>query len=81
MTSTKDAAGLSTKLEKSKLGIVQLETVEIMSVYKHEKFMGEVKRRHAERVNVQKETARENLESLINDVKAAQADTVKEFVV
>lgn len=44
-----DAAELLTELKKGKALIAELKSVETMTVRPHEKFMGEVKKRHAEK--------------------------------
>lgn len=59
--------------------IAELETVETMTVRRHEKLM-EVKQRHAEEVYVRNKTSRQNTDSLISDVKVLKARSEKKFV-
>lgn len=48
-----------------------------MPVLQHKKRLNELKQRHAEMTEVRKETAGENVDSLINDVKFAKSVSVK----
>lgn len=77
VTTDEDATTLSADLDKAKALIADFESTETITVCWHEAFLEEVKKRHAEKVKVCKETYAENADSLINDVRGAKADSVK----
>lgn len=68
---------VSTESRKANSRILKLESVEKVTVRRREELMDGIKRRHAEHFPVWKETSRDNLDSLINDVKVAKAGSVK----
>lgn len=72
-----DADEISTELENCKAHIAELESVETVTVRRQEELMEKAKQRHAEEVNVWKETSLEDADSLVNDVKVPNANSVK----
>lgn len=64
-------------MDNLKAGIAELESVETSTVCRHEEILEKVIQRHAEEIAVWKGTSAENVESLINDVKVANSNSIK----
>lgn len=68
---------VAAELDKFKARIANLEPTETITACRDEAFLEDVKKRHAEEVELWKETSAENEDSLIIDVNAAKADSGK----
>lgn len=56
---------------------MKVKSVETMTIRRHKELMDNVEQCHTEKVSVWKETFRENTNSLTNDVKVAEAVSVR----
>lgn len=67
----------SAESHKAKTCIAELESVEAITVGRHEELLHDVRKRHAEEIGAWKENSAENADSLNSDLKVANADSAK----
>lgn len=73
----KKLAKVLADFEKHQARLADLESVEMMTIRRHQNLLNELKQPHAKKVTVWLENSRDSADSLNNDVRVAKAEAIK----